>query len=73
MIKKKELRVRKSKKRLDFHSHQSESYNKLTEFYIKNKKKSGLIVIPTAGGKTHVASSWLMMHLVDNNKKDYSL
>ncbi|WP_297085426.1 DEAD/DEAH box helicase [uncultured Draconibacterium sp.] len=69
MIKSKVLKVRKNKKQLDFHNHQSESYKSLTDFYLKNKKSSGLIVIPTAGGKTHVASSWLMKNLVDNNKK----
>jgi len=63
------LKVRKIKNKLDFHNHQSESFQKLTEFYREKKTGRSLIVIPTAGGKTHVVSSWLMKYLVDDYKK----
>lgn len=53
----------------EFYPHQIESYNKLTEFYLEDKKSKGMLVLPTAGGKTHVTTSWLLKNVINNHKK----
>ena len=33
------------------------------------EKYSTLVVLPTGGGKTYTASTWLLKHAIDRNKK----
>lgn len=51
--------------------HQEEAMKKLDEKIIKSNKPSfsGLLVIPTGGGKTTVAAQWLLKNYIDKDKK----
>ena len=51
------------------YEHQIEAMTQLTRLDESTDSYSGLIVIPTGGGKTFVAASWLLKHAIDNEKK----
>ncbi|MBI3319211.1 MAG: DEAD/DEAH box helicase family protein [Candidatus Omnitrophica bacterium] len=42
-----------------FH-HQQAAWNAMNAHFIDNKKQAGLVVVPTGGGKTMIASRWLL-------------
>ncbi|QTA78089.1 Helicase/UvrB domain-containing protein [Desulfonema limicola] len=52
--------------------HQNEAQKKLTNAILKNRQNtffSGILVIPTGGGKTFIAAEWLLKNWVDKGKK----
>ena len=44
------------------YDHQTASWDALEKHFDDNKKKSGILVVPTGGGKTAIATRWLMQH-----------
>ncbi len=50
------------------YNHQKEAMKRLSSID-KESSFSTLVVLPTGGGKTYVASSWLLTNAIDKNKK----
>ena len=46
--------------------HQLAAQDRLTAHFLNEKQKAGLVVVPTAGGKTLLAAHWLLIHHVAN-------
>lgn len=51
------------------YDHQKEAMAALTRLDEEKGTYSGLIVLPTGGGKTYTAATWLLKNALDNNKK----
>lgn len=51
------------------YEHQKEAMTALTKLDESKKSYSGLIVLPTGGGKTYTAATWLLKHALDHKKK----
>lgn len=51
------------------YEHQKEAMGALTKLDESKKSYSGLIVLPTGGGKTYTATTWLLKHALDHKKK----
>ena len=51
------------------YEHQKDAMNALTELDANKFSYSGLIVLPTGGGKTYTAATWMLKNALDNNKK----
>ena len=51
------------------YEHQIEAMDALSRLDKENKNYSGLIVLPTGGGKTYTAVTWLLKHALDKKKK----
>ena len=51
--------------------HQIEAFKKMSEVFgqSSNKARSGLIVLPTGGGKTFTAVDWICRHILSQNIK----
>jgi superfamily II DNA or RNA helicase len=49
--------------------HQTNALKKMSEFFLQNKKKAGILVLPTGGGKTYTAVYWLLKNVISKNKK----
>lgn len=45
---------------LTLREHQLAAHDRLTRYFLNEKKKAGLVVVPTGGGKTMLAASWLL-------------
>ncbi|MCK8828252.1 DEAD/DEAH box helicase [Natroniella acetigena] len=45
--------------------HQKDSWNALDKQFIEQDRKRGMIVVPTGGGKTTIASRWLIQNYID--------
>lgn len=50
---------------INLFSHQEECIKKLNFDYINNNRKKGLVVVPTGGGKTTIASTWVIKNIID--------
>ena len=50
------------------YNHQKDAMSKLS-LIDKEKSFSTLVVLPTGGGKTYTASTWLLKNAIDKNKK----
>lgn len=46
--------------------HQLAAHDRLTSYFLNDKKKAGLVVVPTGGGKTMLAAYWLLMQHIAN-------
>lgn len=44
------------------YEHQLASWNALHKHFIQEKKQTGILVVPTGGGKTAIATRWLLPH-----------
>lgn len=51
------------------YEHQKEAMNALTRIDNAKNSFSGLIVLPTGGGKTYTAATWLLKNAIDEKKK----
>ena len=51
------------------YEHQKDAMDALTELNANNPSYSGLIVLPTGGGKTYTAATWMLKNALDNKKK----
>ncbi len=56
---------------LDLYPHQQEAIRDLNTKILDSSKPSfsGLLVVPTGGGKTRIAVRWLLRNVIDKNKK----
>jgi len=53
-------------------THQIEAHKNLTDAVLKSSQDSffsGILAIPTGGGKTFIAAEWLLKNWIDSNKK----
>ena len=50
--------------------HQLDAIRALDRMDEENASYSTLVVLPTGGGKTYTASTWLLRHALDKKKKD---
>jgi ATP-dependent helicase IRC3 len=49
--------------------HQLAAHDRMTAHFLSEKKKAGLIVVPTGGGKTFLAAHWLLnRHITDGGR-----
>ena len=62
------INVAKGQNNIQLYRHQREAINNLSEIN-NNKNFSGILAIPTGGGKTLAAVYWLLRDVIDNNKK----
>lgn len=44
------------------YDHQFAAWDKLARYFHEDKKKAGILVVPTGGGKTAIAARWLLQH-----------
>lgn len=44
------------------YDHQLAAWDKLGRYFHEDKKKAGILVVPTGGGKTAIAARWLLQH-----------
>ena len=51
------------------YEHQKDAMDALTNLDNIKSSYSGLIVLPTGGGKTYTAATWLLKNAVDKGKK----
>lgn len=51
------------------YDHQKEAMLALSNLDESKESYSGLIVLPTGGGKTYTAATWLLKNALDNEKK----
>ena len=51
------------------YEHQKDAMDALTKLNDNKESYSGLIVLPTGGGKTYTAASWLLKNALDQRKK----
>lgn len=42
--------------------HQIAAWDRMTAYYLQQRKNAGLVVVPTGGGKTVLAALWLLQH-----------
>lgn len=49
---------------VDPYPHQLATWDKMTRLFGDERKLAGLVVLPTGGGKTVVAASWLLRHVI---------
>lgn len=65
------INVSKSEKTLIPYKHQEEAFYNLQKQIIKSNKNlfSGLLVLPTGGGKTFTTAWWLSINFLDKGKK----
>lgn len=49
--------------------HQRAAQSKMTKFFIQERKKAGILVLPTGGGKTYTAVYWLLKNIIAKKKK----
>lgn len=54
---------------LDAHPHQKTAWDKMDRHYLDEGKRSGLVVLPTGGGKTVVAAHWLLRNIVARGRR----
>ena len=65
------INVEKNEAGLNLYKHQQEAIQKLNKKIINAKQSlfSGLLVLPTGGGKTLIAAYWLLKNYIDKSKK----
>ncbi|XXY23159.1 DEAD/DEAH box helicase [Sorangium sp. So ce216] len=56
------LRLRSERSPIVARDHQLAAWDRLSAHFIDKKKRAGLIVVPTGGGKTILAAHWLLEH-----------
>src|ERR1700727_1268689 len=61
-----QLKLRDEPSPIAAHDHQKAAWDSLTKHFLDLKKRAGLIVVPTGGGKTVLAAHWLLEHHVRN-------
>lgn len=61
--------VAEENSRIKLYLHQQDAIKKLDKEILNKKTFSGLLVLPTGGGKTLTATYWLMQSLLDKGKK----
>lgn len=61
--------ISKSKSGLSLYPHQQKAIEKMDKKILNDDNYSGLLVLPTGGGKTLTATYWVMKSLLDKNKK----
>jgi len=66
-----EILISEEESYIDLYKHQEEAIQKLNDQILKTNKTpfSGLLVLPTGGGKTLTAAYWLSRNFLDKNKK----
>ena len=50
---------------IDLFDHQEECIKSLNSEFIEGNRKRGMIVVPTGGGKTTIASTWIIKNILD--------
>ncbi len=65
------INVSQSEKKLTPYKHQEEAFYNLQKHIIKSNKNpfSGLLVLPTGGGKTFTSAWWICKNFLDKGKK----
>jgi ATP-dependent helicase IRC3 len=63
------IHVNKNVNPKNLYIHQSEALKRLDEKLLKKTDFSGLLVLPTGGGKTLTAVQWLLRNVINENKK----
>lgn len=46
------------------YDHQLAAWDKLSRYFLEDRKNAGILVVPTGGGKTAIAARWLLQHHV---------
>lgn len=49
--------------------HQVLALSEMSKFFSEQQKKSGILVLPTGGGKTYTSIYWLLKNIISNNGK----
>jgi len=49
--------------------HQTKAHKAMTKFFLQDEKSSGILVLPTGGGKTYTSVYWLLKNMISKNKK----
>jgi len=63
------VKVSNSKSPYNLYLHQQDAIKEMNKIYNHKGHFSGILAIPTGGGKTLTAMQWLLKNAVDNNKK----
>ncbi|MEQ8191140.1 MAG: SUMF1/EgtB/PvdO family nonheme iron enzyme [Candidatus Eremiobacterota bacterium] len=65
------IKVEKNETNLSLYKHQQEAIQKLNKKIINTKQSlfSGILVLPTGGGKTLTVTYWLLKNYIDKSKK----
>ena len=63
--------IENSNSQIELYQHQKKAFSSLQNSIIKSNKDSfsGLLVLPTGGGKTLTAAYWIAKNMLDKNKK----
>jgi superfamily II DNA or RNA helicase len=60
------LKLRSQPSPVTLHDHQLAAHDRLTAYYLNDRKQAGLVVVPTGGGKTLLAAHWLLNNHIAN-------
>lgn len=61
-----QLKLRAEASPVRLHDHQVTAHDRLSAHFLNDKKKAGLVVVPTGGGKTLLAAHWLLNNHIAN-------
>ena len=61
-----QLKLRAEASPVRLHDHQVTAHDRLSAHFLNEKKKAGLVVVPTGGGKTLLAAHWLLNNHIAN-------
>ena len=49
--------------------HQIKAHKEMNKFFLQDNKNTGILVLPTGGGKTYASIYWLLKNIISKNKK----
>lgn len=53
--------------------HQTNAWNKMDTHFLNTSHDRGMVVVPTGGGKTTLASKWILDNLLNKHNKGYKI
>jgi ATP-dependent helicase IRC3 len=63
------IQIREERSPIEPYLHQKEALKALDKIISEAKRFSGLLVLPTGGGKTQTAVQWVLRNIINKNKK----
>jgi len=49
--------------------HQTKAHKEMNKFFLHEQNNTGILVLPTGGGKTYTSIYWLLKNIISKNKK----